>query len=136
VDYREMHAGDYAQCRALWEAAPGVRLVGADAEAAIAAFLKRNPGMSFVAHEGGAVVGTAMCGHDGRRGYIYHVAVKPEFRGRHIGTALVGMCLSALRAAGIDKCHVFVVADNELGNAFWASFWKKREDIALYSKDT
>ncbi len=136
MEYRAMHPDDYDQCHALWEAAPGVRLVKADSREAITAFLLRNPGMSFLCTEGDAFVGTAMCGHDGRRGYIYHVAVRPEYRGRHIGTALVERCLSALRAEGIDKCHVFVVADNALGNSFWRSFWTKREDIALYSKDT
>jgi ribosomal protein S18 acetylase RimI-like enzyme len=91
--------------------------------------------MSFVCMEAGMIVGTALCGHDGRRGFLYHVAVKPAYRGRHAGTRLVESCLRKLNAAGIDKCHVFVLTDNEVGNAFWGSSWKKREDIALYSKD-
>lgn len=135
MEIREITMEDYEAMRALWEASPGVRLIDADSEESIAAFLRRNPGMNFVAMEGVELAGTVLCGHDGRRGYIYHVAVKPEYRGRHIGTRLVEASLAALKRDGIAKCHVFVLADNPLGNAFWRSFWTRREDIALYSKD-
>lgn len=135
MQMREITPSDYGRMKELWQATPGVRLVAADAQPCIEAFLKRNPGMSFLCEENGMLIGTSMCGHDGRRGYIYHVAVKPEYRGRHIATELVEACLGALHAAGIDKCHVFVLADNELGNAFWAKEWKSRGDITLYSRD-
>jgi ribosomal protein S18 acetylase RimI-like enzyme len=132
---REMRMPDHGECCELWSGTPGVRLTDADTEEAIGAFLCRNPGMSFVAEEGNEIIGTSMCGHDGRRGYIYHVAVKPEYRGKRLGTRLVEACMERLRAEGINKCHVFVLADNALGNSFWASFFKKRADIALYSRD-
>lgn len=135
MDVRCMAISDYPAMVDLWQATPGVRLVDADSLEGIGAFLARNPGMSFVCMEGEGLVGTAMCGHDGRRGYIYHVAVMPEHRGKHIGTMLVNACLDALSGAGIDKCHVFVVADNELGKAFWANGWIFRDDIALFSRD-
>jgi N-acetylglutamate synthase len=132
---RGMMPDDYSQCLAMWQATPGLRLVEADGEECIAAFLQRNPGMSFVAEVQNEVVGTVMCGQDGRRGYIYHVAVCPEYRGQHIGSTLVQSSLAALKLAGIDKCHVFVIADNELGNSFWSSSWTRRDDITLYSFD-
>lgn len=136
MDIREMRISDCGACCALWKSTPGVRLTDADSREAIEAFLLRSPGMSFVCVEENEIIGTSMCGHDGRRGYLYHVAVKPEFRGRHIGTRLVEACLARLKAAGIQKCHLFVVADNELGKAFWSSFFRKRDDIAVYSRDT
>ncbi len=132
---RPMKITDYASMVALWRATPGVRLVAADSEASISAFLARNPGMSFVAEERGALIGTAMCGHDGRRGFLYHVAVRADLRGRGIGSEMVRRCLGSLRQEGIDKCSVFVLADNELGKAFWGKGWTLREDIALFSKD-
>jgi ribosomal protein S18 acetylase RimI-like enzyme len=135
MDIREMDISDYEACRDLWSAAPGVRLTDADGREAVEAFLLRNPGMSFVCTEEDKLIGTAMCGHDGRRGYIYHVAVKPEYRGKRVGTGLVEACTARLRAEGIGKCHVFVVADNALGRSFWASFFKGRNDIVVYSKD-
>lgn len=136
MEFRKMLPADYGECRAIWESSPGVRIVTADSPESVDAFLERNPGMSFVCTEEGEIVGTALCGHDGRRGFLYHVAVKPEYRGRRIGTGLVESCLGMLNAAGIDKCHVFVLTDNEVGNAFWGSSWMKREDILVYSKNT
>ncbi len=132
---REMELGDYPAMVTLWQATPGVRLVQADGQESIARFLGRNPGMSAVCLEGNELIGTAMCGHDGRRGFLYHVAVRPENRSKGIGTMLVQHCLESLRQAGIDKCHVFVLADNEIGRAFWCKGWTLREDIALFSKD-
>ncbi len=130
-----MVLSDYESMVDLWRATPGVRLVNDDSEAGISAFLARNPGMSYVCAEHGQLVGTVMCGHDGRRGFLYHLAVRPEYRGRRIGTNLVQMSLNALRDAGISKCHVFVVADNAIGRAFWGNGWAFREDIALFSRD-
>lgn len=135
MNIREMTICDYDACLALWQSSPGVRVTAEDSEKSIAAFLARNPGLSFVCMEEGELLGAAMCGHDGRRGFIYHVAVKPEYRGKHIGTKLAEACMEKLREAGIGKCHVFVVADNAPGNSFWASFFKKRVDIAVYSRD-
>lgn len=134
-ELRPMTIEDYDTMTTLWKATAGVRLVAADSREGIGAFLDRNPGMSIVCTDRGELIGTAMCGHDGRRGYLYHVAVKPEYRGKGIGTALVQTCLDALMKAGIDKCHVFVLADNGIGNAFWKTLWMRREDITLYSRD-
>ena len=91
--------------------------------------------MSYCCEEHDSIIGTILCGHDGRRGYIYHVTVALEYRGRGIGRLLVEKSLERLKVEGINKCHLFVFADNTIGNAFWtASGWTKREDIFVYSK--
>ncbi|WP_310736913.1 MULTISPECIES: GNAT family N-acetyltransferase [unclassified Rubrivivax] len=104
---------------ALWRSIPGIGLSKADEPAALAAFLRRNPGLSFVALDGGELVGTLLCGHDGRRGLIHHLAVAPARRRRGLGRALLDAALAALQAQGIDKCHLMVFADNAEGLAFW-----------------
>jgi N-acetylglutamate synthase len=87
-----------------------------------------------VAYHGEALVATALCGHDGRRGYLYHLAVLPEYRLRGIARAVCERCLSALRAAGITKCHLFVFTTNHRAQAFWQSLnWTRREDLVVYS---
>lgn len=134
MEIRNMEISDYAACLSLWQSSPGVRVTDEDAPEAVAALLARNPGMSFVAVENAEIIGTSLCGHDGRRGYIYHVAVRPESRGKHVATKLVEACLGKLREAGIHKCHVFVLQDNPTGNAFWASVFHKRDDIVIYSR--
>jgi N-acetylglutamate synthase len=131
---REFIAADYEDALALWKHCEGIGLSDADSSCAINGFLKRNIGTSFVAIQDGKLVGTSLCGHDGRRGYLYHLAVDPDQRRRGIGKRLVETSLAALRALGIQKCHIMVFRNNENGKAFWeASGWKLRNDIDLLS---
>jgi ribosomal protein S18 acetylase RimI-like enzyme len=98
-------------------------------------YLARNPGMSFVACDGGRVVGAVLCGTDGRRGYLHHLAVAAPDRQRGLGRALVQRCLDALAAAGITKCHLFVFAPNIPARNFWTRIgWRLREDIVVMSR--
>ncbi|WP_219835226.1 GNAT family N-acetyltransferase [Paenibacillus sp. R14(2021)] len=135
--YREMMLSDYEACYALWSATSGMALSDADSPEAIDRYLQRNPGCSFVCESGGRLLGTLLGGHDGRRGYIYHAAVALDQRGQGIGGQLVRRSLDNLRKAGIQKCHLFVIEDNEIGSRFWAhSGWERRDGILLYSAAT
>jgi len=119
----------------LWRKSEGLTMRDVDAPAALRRFLARNPGFSFVAVAEGDVCGAILCGHDGRRGYLHHLAVAPEHRRRGIGTALVESGLSALRDAGIGKCHLFVNLDNESGASFWTrNGWFERTDLRTMSR--
>jgi ribosomal protein S18 acetylase RimI-like enzyme len=125
----------YDRVIALWQECEGVGLSHADSREGIAAYLARNPGFSFIAKENGSVVGAVLCGHDGRRGYLNHLAVRAEYRRRTIGRRLVERCLQALRDAGIQKCHLFVFNHNDDGLQFWKSLgWTPRDDLRLVSK--
>jgi len=136
MNIRPMRIADYDAVYALWENTEGMGLSDADSRGSISRFLQRNDGFCFVAEYEGALVGTVMCGHDGRRGYLYHAAVREDLRGQGIGKALIDTALGALAAAGIQKGHAFVFASNETGQAFWtAAGWHGREDIALFSKN-
>ena len=115
---REMAIQDYDQVLALWRASEGAGLSDADSEESIAHYLDRNPGLSFVARDGEHLVGAVLCGHDGRRGYVHHLAVSKSHRRQGLGRALVKRCLFALRRAGIDKCHIFVFGDDADAIAF------------------
>ncbi|MCR8630498.1 GNAT family N-acetyltransferase [Paenibacillus radicis (ex Xue et al. 2023)] len=136
-ELREMNIQDYEMAIELWKRTEGMALSNADSRESIHNYLIRNAGMSFVCVDNQRVVGTILCGHDGRRGYIYHVAVDPEYRGNSIGKQLVARSLAKLRLEGIDKCHIMVIEDNEIGNHFWnRSGWMKRDGILLYSSHT
>ncbi|HWR09616.1 GNAT family N-acetyltransferase [Sporomusa sp.] len=132
---RELLPEDYEAALALWQKTPGMGLSEADSRENIGMFLSRNPGMSFVAEAGNELIGTILCGHDGRRGIFYHLTVRHDYRKRGIGRTLVECCLVRLKAAGILKCHLFVLADNSQGMAFWESMgFQGREDIHIYSR--
>ncbi|MBN1993088.1 MAG: GNAT family N-acetyltransferase [Anaerolineae bacterium] len=125
----------YEPVIALWRHTEGVGLSSADSRENIRAYLERNVGMSFIAQNDGVLVGAVLSGHDGRRGYIHHLAVHPEYRRRGIGRQLVERCLSALQAAGIQKCHLFIFQQNVDGIRFWESIgWSRRVDIGVISK--
>jgi ribosomal protein S18 acetylase RimI-like enzyme len=132
---RVMRSGDHSEVLALWRACDGIGLSAADGRGAVAAYLRRNSGMSFVAVARGRIVGAVLCGHDGRRGYLHHLAVRKRWRRRGIGAALVEAALARLHAARIQKCNLFLFDDNEPGRAFWEGRgWTARRDLVLLQK--
>ncbi len=135
MDIKPFNIDRYDEVYALWDRCTGVGLSGADEQDQIAGYLARNPGMSFIALDGLAVVGVVLGGHDGRRGYVHHLAVDDNYRRQGIGRQLLERCLLALEAEGIQKCHLFIFHENEGGIAFWqAQGWTLRQDILVMSK--
>lgn len=134
IQIREMVLTDYEAAVGLWQKTPGLGLSDTDSKEKIEAFLMRNEGMSFIAEWDGKLVGTVLCGHDGRRGFIYHLAVHHEHRRKQIGSELIGCCLTKLNSEGIAKCHLFVLENNVQGMDFWKHMgFVKRDDIYTYS---
>ncbi len=133
---RPFEIDDHSAATALWQATEGIGLSVSDTRENIAAYLGRNPGMSFVAMEGNALIGAVLSGTDGRRGYLHHLAVEPAYRGRGIGRDLVNHCLRALGRAGLPKCHLFLFRANRSGRAFWEQIgWTLRSDLDVVSID-
>lgn len=133
---RLMRAEDYEDVLALWKETEGIGLSDVnDTYDGIRKYLERNPSTCFVATVNGCLAGAILCGHDGRRGFIYHAAVKAGLRGRGIGSALVDAALDALKKEGITKAALVAFAANESGNRFWeARGFTRREDIIYRNK--
>ena len=132
---RNMTIADYDKVFSLWMGTAGMGLRSLDdSPSGIEKFLRRNPTTCFVAEEDGVLAGVILCGHDGRRGYIYHAAVQPDFRRKGVGKQLVDAVLNALKAEGILKAVLFVFQTNQTGNDFWESQgFDKREDLVYRS---
>lgn len=119
MNIRKMTINDYEEVYQLWLSCAGMGLNNSDdSEEGISRFLKRNPDTCFIA-ETDKIVGVIMAGNDGRRGYIYHTAVHPDYRHKRIASELVDNVMKALEAAGIGKAALVVFAHNEAGNLFW-----------------
>lgn len=117
---RTMKITDYKSVYDLWLSCKGMGLNDVDdSENGIERFLQRNPNTCFVAEMDDRIVGVIMAGSDGRRGYIYHTAVHPNYRKQGIGSALVDTVLEALKQIGISKAALVVFERNQDGNAFW-----------------
>ena len=119
VTTREFVMADYDQAVALWANIEGVEICEGDSRKEISEYLKRNPGLSRVVEVDGVMVGAALCGHDGRRGWIYHLAVAQEHRGHGVGKLLVEDCVDGLRKAGLRRAIILVAGDNSIGHQFW-----------------
>lgn len=137
IKIRLMTISDYEGVYDLWMHTPGMGLNSTDdSREGIEKYLKRNPATSFVAECGGRIIGAIMAGHDGRRGYIYHTAVLPEYRNRGIARALVERAMAALDAEGINKAALVAFKENDTGNGFWENMgFIQREDLAYRNKN-
>ncbi|MDD9146931.1 MULTISPECIES: GNAT family N-acetyltransferase [unclassified Sporolactobacillus] len=137
MDIREMVPGDYEGAYDLWSRVPGMNLRSLDnSYEGIARIIRKNPETCFVAVENGRIVGTILGGTDGRKGFIYHTAVDPVYRGRRIGTLLIDRVCENFRKEKITKIGLFVVLDNEDGKSFWRKKgWNFRPDIVYLDKD-
>lgn len=131
---QELVPADYQTVMSLWNDTPGVRATESPEE--FYRILDRNPGLSCVARDGDEVVAAILCCHDGRRGYLYHLAVAESHRRQGIARAMVDRCLALLTQFGINRCTLFVVADNEGGTAFWKhTGWRERVDLKTMARD-
>ena len=131
---REMLPEDYPAVMALWSVSDGMLLREADSEENIIRYLQRNPGVSFVALHQQIIVGAVLSGTDGRRGYLQHLAVDPEFQKQGIGRQLVQCVTDALLHEGIAKTHLFVSHDNKSAQAFYQNMgWQPRDEVRMFS---
>jgi putative acetyltransferase len=131
-----MKEEDFAEVLALWRSVEGVGLNESDTPEALAAYLARNPGLSLVARREGEVVAAVLCGHDGRRGYLHHVAVAAGHRRRGLGRRLVERCLKNLAALSIPRCSIFLQSRNAVGRTFWLDQgWNERSDLVIMQRN-
>lgn len=131
---RQMKIEDYDEVYHLWKRIRGFGIRSMDdSKEGIDRFLKRNPTTSVVAEEDRKIVGAILCGHDGRRGCLYHVCVDEAFRRHGIGKAMVVKTMEALKEEQINKVCLIAFTSNDIGNAFWNTIgWTKREDMNYY----
>jgi len=131
---REMEPDDYDDVYELWTSIQGfgIRSID-DSREGVERFLKRNPATSVVAEQNGRIVGTVLCGHDGRTGFFYHVCVAKEYRQHGVGHRMAHFAMRALQAEGINKVSLIAFKSNDLGNAFWQNAgWTERSDVNYY----
>ena len=128
---------DYDEVRDLWLTIRGFGIRALDdSREDIERFIRRNPTTSVVARADGRIVGSILCGSDGRQGTLYHVCVAKEYRRRRIGTQMVGFCMHQLRIMGINKVSLIAFAKNDIGNAFWNKIgWTRKTDVNYYVFD-
>ncbi|QDU94751.1 GNAT family N-acetyltransferase [Lignipirellula cremea] len=125
---------DYQAATRLWQATPGIGEVETEEE--FKTYLERNPGLSTAAWSQGDLVGAMLCGHDGRRGYLYHLAVAAEYRSQGIASAMIDRAVDRLQKCGVRRVSIHLYAANRPGAAFWQRLgWRERTDLRVYAWD-
>ncbi|OAI53041.1 hypothetical protein AYO47_05550 [Planctomyces sp. SCGC AG-212-M04] len=126
---------DLPELLAFWGRTPGVGLNESDTPECLKRYLDRNPGLSVIARSGEGIAGAVLCGHDGRRGYLNHLAVAESFRRQGLGRQMAEHCLAGLHRLGIRRCTICLFADNEAGREFWSNCgWKQRSDLVMMQR--
>jgi putative acetyltransferase len=137
IVFSEMTIADYDEVLSLWKGTAGIGLTAADSRDGTAAYLAHNPGLSVVARQDGRLIGAVLCGHDGRRAYLHHLAVADGARHRGIGRKLVDESLARAAAQGIEKAHAWVYRENQSGLEFWKQIgWTGRTELQIVSRLT
>lgn len=136
MQIQKMTIDDYDDVYCLWVNTPGMGLNNLDdSKQGIIKYLKRNPNTCFVARENGKLIGVILSGHDGRRAFIYHMAVDISHRKKGVGRKLVEFVLNALQEEGIHKVAFVVFKKNEIGNEFWEKLgFDERTDLVYRNK--
>ena len=135
VTLRALRRADLPAAIALWKKTEGMALTASDSVPALSVFLRRNPGFSSAAFVGERLVGCVLCGHDARRGFLYHLAVAKPYRGRGIGRQVVERSLRKLDRIGVPRCNLLVLRDNKAGRDFWKrAGWILRDDVWTMQK--
>ena len=124
---------DYDAVRALWLTIRGFGIRALDdSREDVVRFIRRNPTTSVVAVLDGKIVGSILCGSDGRQGALYHVCVAKAYRRQGVGTRMVGYCMRQLKEMGINKVALIAFTGNDAGNAFWKQIGWKKSDVNYY----
>lgn len=134
IELRVMNRQDYDQVAALWARCEGIS--DPDTRGQVEALLQAHPMLSWLACENQEIVATVLAGQDGRRGYLYHLAVDEPYRRQGIARQLVVRCLEQLDAQGIPRCSVFVYRDNEAADQLWTALgWRQRSELKVFAMD-
>ena len=133
---KRMTIDDYEKLIEMWKNTPNMGLRSLDdSKEGISVFLKRNPNTNYVAYDGERLIGAILSGHDGRRGYIYHTVVAPEYQKQGIASRLVDAAVAALQEEGITRVCLNIMETNEIGKQFWMhKGWEKKDFLGFYSK--
>jgi ribosomal protein S18 acetylase RimI-like enzyme len=125
---RSFALADYRKVRNLWVSS-GLEIRPGDEPEGIARKLSRDGELFLVAEEDGAIVGTVMGAFDGRRGWIYHLGVRREFRRRGVAMNLIKELEGRMKRIGVPKVNAMIYPWNDSSMDFFASAGYIIEDM-------
>jgi ribosomal protein S18 acetylase RimI-like enzyme len=130
VDFvvRAASPADAGDLVALWQEAAENSRRPPDTAEAVTALLGRDPEAVILAEHDGALIGSVIAGWDGWRYHLYRLAVRPDWRRRGVGAALLSAAERRLRDLGATRIDAMVLDDNDLGQNLWQASGYQRQD--------
>jgi ribosomal protein S18 acetylase RimI-like enzyme/AcrR family transcriptional regulator len=133
VRIRPFRASDTDAVVALWQAC-GLTRPWNDPRKDIARKLTTQPELFLVAEGDGTLVGTAMAGYDGHRGWVNYLAVDPSAQGRGLGRMLMAEAEQRLEARGCPKVNLQIREGNEPVMEFYRALGYARDGAVSFGK--
>ena len=130
---REFQMEDYQRVVDLWHSA-GIVLSRSDDKEGVAKKLGRDPDLFVVSDDGGRIIGAVMGCYDGRRGWVNHLAVAPDYQRRGLGAAIMAELELRLQAKGCDKVNLLIEPSNSNAQGFYEKLGYERDELIFMEK--
>lgn len=117
----------------LWKKA-GINVGSTDTRKELERMLQRNPNLFLIGKVDNSVIDVVMGGFDGRRGYVHHLAIDPDYQRRGYGKMLMNDLIEKFRKMSVHKIHLFIEKYNKDVVEFYQNLgWEMRDDLIMMS---
>jgi len=133
IELRPFHIDDADQTVALWQAC-GLTRPWNDPYKDIQRKLAEEPDLFVLAVQDAQVIGSVMAGYDGHRGWIYYLAVLPQYQSLGLGRQLLQHAEEGLHALGCPKVQLMIRQDNSVVQAFYRTLGYEPAEVQVLGK--
>lgn len=124
---------DYDATIALWLAC-NILLSKSDSRESIKKILERDADLFLIGEQDQVIIGAVMGRYDGRRGWVQHLAIAPDFQGQRLGGQLVQELERRLQAKGCEKVNLLIRPDNANVQKFYQQLGFRRDELIYMEK--
>ena len=123
----------YDEVVELWRKA-GIEIVSSDTIDEVTRVLNRNPDLFLIGKLHEKVISVVIGAFDGRRGYVHHLAVDPDYQKIGFGKIIMEALIEQFRTKNIQKVHLFIEKSKKSVVKFYSNLgWDVREDLIMMS---
>ena len=123
----------YTEVIEIWRTS-GISVGSSDEKEEIKRVFRKNPNLFLIGLIDRKVIGVVIGAFDGRRGYVHHLAVSPEFQNKGYGKQLMEELHKRFRNLNVQKVHLFIEKYNaDVINFYKKLGWEIRDDLIMMS---
>ena len=133
MQFREFTLNDFDSVLNLWKKA-GILISRSDTYEGLMSKLLRDPELFFVVEDNQKIIGVVMGSYDGRRGWINHLAVDPEYQGKRIGQQIMEQLEIRFKQIGCEKVNLLIEKNNAKVQSFYEKQGYETDDLIFMEK--